>query len=274
MSKEGHMAYDTLLYAIDPGIGTITLNRPAVLNAINPRMIEELQDVLAKIKDDASVRAIVLTGAGRGFCSGADLKARERVAPSEIPPGASQVGADRLRRTYNPLIMAIRSIEKPFIASVNGVAAGAGCNIALACDLVIASEEARFGNVFVRIGLIPDCGGHFFLPRLIGFHKAAELMFTGDLIEAREAERIGLINRVVPHADLQPSTRELAERLAHGPTSAIGLCKRTLNIGMTADLATVLEAEAEGQGVASQTDDHGEGVQAFLEKRPARFMGK
>jgi 2-(1,2-epoxy-1,2-dihydrophenyl)acetyl-CoA isomerase len=268
------MAYDTLLFAIEQGVGTITLNRPAVLNAMNPQMIEELQDVLSKIKDDASVRATVLTGAGRGFCSGADLKARQGVAPSEALSIARPVGADRLRRTYNPLILAIRSIEKPFIASVNGVAAGAGCNIALACDLVIASEAARFGNVFVRIGLIPDCGGHFFLPRLIGFHKAAELMFTGDLIEAREAERIGLINRVVPQADLEQHTRDLAERLAQGPTHAIGLCKRTLNIGMTADLATVLEAEAEGQGLARQTDDHREGVQAFLEKRPARFMGQ
>jgi 2-(1,2-epoxy-1,2-dihydrophenyl)acetyl-CoA isomerase len=140
--------------------------------------------------------------------------------------------------------------------------------------VVLASDAASFGNVFARIGLIPDCGGHFLLPRLIGFHKAAELMFTGDLIEAREAERIGLINRVVPHTDLAACTRELAERLARGPTRAIGLCKRTLNVGLTADLATVLEAEAEGQAIASQTEDHWEGVQAFLEKRPAKFMGK
>lgn len=268
------MPYATLLYDIAQGVGTITLNRPTVLNAINPEMIEELRDVFARIKEDATVRAVVLTGAGRGFCSGADLKARQRVKPSAEAADASRVGADRLRRTYNPLILAIRSIEKPFIASVNGVAAGAGCNIALACDLVLASEEARFGNVFARIGLIPDCGGHFFLPRLIGFHKAAELMFTGDLIEAREAERIGLINRVVPHAELPQCTRELAERLARGPTRALGLCKRTLNIGITADLSAVLEAEAEGQALASQTEDHWEGVQAFLEKRPAQFSGR
>ncbi len=184
------------------------------------------------------------------------------------------LGAQRLRRTLNPLILAIRTIEKPFLAAVNGVAAGAGCNLALACDIVLASDTARFGNVFTRIGLIPDCGGHFFLPRLIGFHKAAELMFTGDIIEAHEAERIGLINRVVPHAELAKQTRELAERLARGPTRAIGLCKRTLNLGINADLASVLDAEAEGQAVARQTEDHWEGVQAFLEKRSARFIGK
>ena len=267
------MSYETLLYEVDQGAATITLNRPAVLNAISQQMIEELQATLDTIKDDTSVRAVVLTGAGRGFCSGADLKARQRVKPSEAPTDASTAGAERLRRTLNPLILAIRAIEKPFIAAVNGVAAGAGCNLALACDIVLASDEARFGNVFTRIGLIPDCGGHFFLPRLVGFHKAAELMFTGDIIDAHEAERLGLINRVVPHAELIKQARELAERLARGPTRAIGLCKRTLNIGITADLAAVLDAEAEGQGLARQTEDHWEGVQAFLEKRPAHFTG-
>jgi 2-(1,2-epoxy-1,2-dihydrophenyl)acetyl-CoA isomerase len=264
------MAYETILYEVAGGVGTITLNRPAVLNAINPQMIAELQQVLEAVREDGEVRAVVLTGAGRGFCSGADLRARPRVQPGE----AAQAGGERLRRTYNPLILAIRTIEKPFIAAVNGVAAGAGCNLALACDIVLASEEARFGNVFVRIGLIPDCGGHFFLPRLVGFHKAAELMFTGDLIDAREAERLGLINRVLPAAELPRYSRDLAERLARGPTRAIGLCKRTLNVGLVADLATVLEAEAEGQGLASQTEDHWEGVQAFLEKRPAKFVGR
>jgi 2-(1,2-epoxy-1,2-dihydrophenyl)acetyl-CoA isomerase len=268
------MSYETLLYEVDQGVATITLNRPDVLNAISPQMIEELQGALYLVKDDARVRAVVLTGAGRGFCSGADLKARQRLKPSEAPPDASKAGAERLRRTLNPLILAIRTIEKPFIAAVNGVAAGAGCNLALACDIVVASDEARFGNVFARIGLIPDCGGHFFLPRLVGFHKAAELMFTGDIIGAHEAERIGLINRVVPHAELVKHARELSERLARGPTRAIGLCKRTMNLGITADLAAVLDAEAEGQGLASQTEDHWEGVQAFLEKRPALFLGK
>jgi 2-(1,2-epoxy-1,2-dihydrophenyl)acetyl-CoA isomerase len=268
------MPYETLLYDLEQDVATITLNRPAVLNAVSSQMIEELQAVLDIIRDDAAVRAVVLTGAGRGFCSGADLKTRQRVKPSEAPADAGNAGAQRLRRTFNPLILAIRTIEKPFIAAVNGVAAGAGCNLALACDIVLASDTARFGNVFTRIGLIPDCGGHFFLPRLIGFHKAAELMFTGDIIDAHEAERIGLINRVVPDAELAKQTRELAERLARGPTRAIGLCKRTLNLGISADLASVLDAEAEGQAVARQTEDHWEGVQAFLEKRSARFLGK
>ena len=268
------MSYETLLYDLEQDVATITLNRPAVLNAINSQMIEELQAVMNIIQDNAAVRAVVLTGAGRGFCSGADLKARQRAKPSEVAPDGDDLGAQRLRRTLNPLILAIRTIEKPFLAAVNGVAAGAGCNLALACDIVLASDTARFGNVFTRIGLIPDCGGHFFLPRLIGFHKAAELMFTGDIIEAHEAERLGLINRVVPQEELSKQTRELAERLARGPTRAIGLCKRTLNLGINADLASVLDAESEGQAVARQTEDHWEGVQAFLEKRPARFLGK
>jgi 2-(1,2-epoxy-1,2-dihydrophenyl)acetyl-CoA isomerase len=268
------MPYETLLYEVDQSVATITLNRPAVLNAVNSQMIEELQAVFDILPDDTAVRAVVVTGAGRGFCSGADLKARQRVPPREAPPDASDAGAQHLRRTFNPLILAIRTIEKPFIAAVNGVAAGAGCNLALACDIVLASDAARFGNVFTRIGLIPDCGGHFFLPRLIGFHKAAELMFTGDIIDAQEAERIGLINRVVPHSELAKLTRELADRLARGPTRAIGLCKRTLNLGISADLASLLDAEAEGQAVARQTEDYWEGVQAFLEKRSARFLGK
>lgn len=268
------MPYETMLYEVDQGVARITLNRPEVLNAISSQMIEELQAVLNTVHDDDAVRAVVLTGAGRGFCSGADLKARQRVQPSETSPDANDLGVQRLRRTLNPLILAIRTIEKPFLAAVNGVAAGAGCNLALACDIVLASDMARFGNVFTRIGLIPDCGGHFFLPGLIGFHKAAELMFTGDIIDAHEAERIGLINRVVPQAELTKQARELAERLARGPTRAIGLCKRTLNLGISADLASVLDAEAEGQAVARQTEDHWEGVQAFLEKRSARFLGK
>jgi len=266
--------YDTLLYEVDHSVATITLNRPAVLNAISSQMIEELQEVLNRMRDDALVRAVVLTGAGRGFCSGADLKGRQRGKPTGVSPEASDVGGQRLRRTLNPLILAIRTIEKPFIAAVNGVAAGAGCNMALACDIVLASDQARFGNVFTRIGLMPDCGGHFFLPRLVGLHKAAELMFTGDIIGAHEAERLGLINRVVPHGELAKQADELAERLARGPTRAIGLCKRTLNLGLNADLASVLDAEADGQAIARQTEDHWEGVQAFLEKRPARFQGK
>jgi 2-(1,2-epoxy-1,2-dihydrophenyl)acetyl-CoA isomerase len=267
------MPYETILYDVAQGVGTITLNRPTVLNAVNAQMIEELRQVLHSIGQDGGVRAVVLTGAGRGFCSGADLKGRQHVMPGDAEADGSQARSS-LKDTYNPLILAIRTIEKPFIAAVNGVAAGAGCNMALACDIVLASEEARFGNVFTRIGLIPDCGGHFFLPRLVGFHKAAELMFTGDIIDAHEAERIGLINRVVPHHELANTTRELAERLAQGPSRAIGLCKRTLNVGITGDLATVLEAEAESQGQARQTEDHWEGVQAFLEKRPARFSGR
>lgn len=263
------MAYETILSESVDGVLTLTLNRPDVLNAVTDAMLAELQAAFRDAERDAAVRCIVLTGAGRGFCAGQDLNARGGAADK---PGLS-VG-DHLRQGYNPLVRRIRSIEKPVIAAVNGVAAGAGANLALACDIRIASETASFVQAFVKIGLVPDSGGTLFLPMLVGMAKAAELAFTGDRIRAEECLRLGLVNQVVPADAFVETTRTLAIRLAALPTRAIGLTKRAFNRAMMPDLDTVLEYEADMQTLASRTQDNTEGVAAFLEKRPPVFTGR
>lgn len=260
------MTYENILYNLEDGALTITLNRPEVLNAFNSKMGLELLDALKKAERDSAVRAVVLTGAGRGFSSGEDLKAREA-------EGATGLGAV-LRERYIPIVLKIRNMEKPVLGSINGVAAGAGCSLALACDMRIASEKASFVEAFVRVGLVPDAGSSYFLPQLVGLGKAFELAFLGDVVQAEEALRIGLVNRVVPHEELESATRELAMRLAKSPTKAIGLAKRTINRALTMDLEQLLEYEAHAQEIAGKTEDHVEGMAAFLEKRPANFSGK
>lgn len=263
------MAYETLLSETVDGVLTLTLNRPDVLNAVTDRMLAELQDALRGAERDASVRCIVFTGAGRGFCAGQDLNAR-----SEATDGRRVSIGEHLRHGYNPLVQRIRGIEKPVIAAVNGVAAGAGANLALACDLRIASETASFVQAFVKIGLAPDSGGILFLPLLVGYAKAAELAFTGDRIGAEESLRIGLVNQVVPAAALMQTTHALAARLAALPTRAIGLTKRAFNRAMMPNLDAILDYEADMQDLASRTSDHTEGVAAFREKRPPIFTGQ
>jgi 2-(1,2-epoxy-1,2-dihydrophenyl)acetyl-CoA isomerase len=260
------MPYETLLTVQDEGVLTITLNRPDTLNAFNSVMGRELLDALKKAERDPEARCVVLTGAGRAFSSGEDLKARQF-------EGITDFGST-LRDRYNPIILRIRNMDKPVLGSINGVAAGAGCSLALACDLRIASEKARFLLAFVRVGLVPDSGSSFFLPRLVGLSKALEMAFLGDEVGAEEALRLGLVNRVVPPEDLESATRDLASRLAKGPTKAIGLAKRAMNRGMTMDLESLLEYETHGQEIAGATDDHKEGIAAFTEKRPANFTGK
>jgi len=256
---------DTLLLAHGDGVLTVTLNRPDVLNAFNDLMLRELHDTLRQAARDAAVRCVVLTGAGRGFCSGQDLRDRA---------GSTFSFRESLRSRYNPIILQIRTMEKPVIAAVNGVAAGAGCSLALAADLRIASDRASFIEVFARVGLIPDSGSTYFLPRLIGLGKTFELAYTADPVDAPEALRLGLVNRVVPHDDLPAQTAALAHRLASGPTRGYGLAKRAINYGLQASLAQALEYEAVLQEVAGQTADHREGVAAFLEKRQADFKGQ
>ncbi|MGI8690068.1 MAG: enoyl-CoA hydratase-related protein [Thermomicrobiales bacterium] len=263
------MAYETLLSETVDGVLTLTLNRPDVLNAVTDTMLKESQDALRGAERDATVRCIVLTGAGRGFCAGQDLNAR-----SETTDGRRVSVGEHLRHGYNPLVQRIRGIEKPVIAAINGVAAGAGANLALACDLRIASETASFVQAFVKIGLVPDSGGILFLPMLVGYAKAAELAFTGDRIGAEESLRIGLVNQVVPAADLMQTTQALAARLAALPTRAIGLTKRAFNRAMMPHLDAILDYEADMQDLASRTSDHAEGVAAFLEKRPPHFTGQ
>ena len=260
------MDYETILCNIDQGVLTITLNRPDVLNAFNRKMTDELQDAFKKVERDPAVRCIVLTGAGRAFSSGEDLKSRAAEGDSDF--------GSTLRQRYNPLVSKMRNIEKPVLGSINGVAAGAGCSIALACDLRIASEKARFMEVFVRVGLVPDSGSSFLLPRLVGLGRALEMAFLGDEMGADEALRAGLVNRVVPAEELESATRELALRLAKSPTKAIGLAKRAINRALTMDLDQALDYEVYGQETAGASDDHREGIAAFLEKRAPNFTGR
>ncbi len=259
-------SYQTLLYDISDGVCTITLNRPDVYNAFNEQMKKELNDTLKEAEKDAAVRCVVLRGAGnKAFCSGQDLKEHA---------GGKRSLKESLEKSYNPMIRKIRTMEKPVIGMINGVAAGAGCSLALACDMRIMSSSAKLIEVFIRIGLVPDSGSHWFLTRLVGMAKAFEYATTGRDITAEEAERVGLVNKVVPFEQLEGETMALAKTFAQAPTKAIGLIKRTLNKSLSSDLDTILDYEASIQQIASETQDHQEGVKAFLEKRQANFLGK
>ncbi len=257
---------DTLIVDRSGGVMTITLNRPEVLNAFNDAMSFEFQDALKDAGRDAAVRALVVTGAGRAFCSGQDLRDRAQ--------STSFSYVDSLRARYNPIIVQLRSLEKPVLAAVNGVAAGAGCSLALACDLRIAAEQASFIEVFARVGLVPDSGSTYFLPRLVGLGKAFELCALTEPFSSADAQRIGLVNWVVPQDQLTDKAREIAARLAQGPTKAYGLMKRALNHNLSCDLDDALDYEALLQEAAGRTADHPEGVAAFLERRDARFEGR
>lgn len=259
-------SYQTLLYVIQDTILTITLNRPEVYNALNEQMKKELNEAFKEAEKDPNVRCIVLRGAGeRAFCSGQDLKEHA---------GTKRSLKESLEKSYNPLIRRIRNIEKPVIGMINGVAAGAGCSVALACDLRVMSTTAKLTEIFIRIGLVPDSGSHWFLPRLVGMAKAFEYAATGRDITADEALHVGLVNKVAPPDQLEKTTMEWAGQLAKAPTKSIGLIKRTLNKAMIVDLDALLDYEATMQQIASETEDHKEGVSAFLEKRPAEFKGR
>jgi 2-(1,2-epoxy-1,2-dihydrophenyl)acetyl-CoA isomerase len=263
--------YKTLLVEIAEDVCTVTLNRPDSLNSLNDAMTTELTAVVRELAHEPQVRCVVLTGAGRAFSSGQDLSdLKKRYSDPEHVPHL----AEELRRRYNPIIIGLRDLEKPVLAAVNGVAAGAGLSLALACDLRIAADKASFIEVFVNVGLVPDSGGTFFLPRLVGLGKALEWCFTGDRVSAADALSLGLVNQVVPANQLMKATHELAVRLAKLPTRAIGLMKRLLYRSFSSNLEAQLEAEALAQETAALTVDHREGVLAFFEKRPAHFQGK
>jgi 2-(1,2-epoxy-1,2-dihydrophenyl)acetyl-CoA isomerase len=252
------------------GVCTIMLNRPDVLNAFNDALTTELGEALKAAEKDAAVRVIVITGAGRAFSSGQDLgELKTKYMPGHVP----HLGDD-LRRRYNPIIKRMREMDKPIIAAVNGVAAGAGCSLALAADMRIASDQAAFIEVFINVGLIPDSGSTFMLPRLVGLGKAMELCMTGSKADAAEALRLGLVNQVVPAAELEAATAKLAGKLASLPGRAIALTKRLLNQAANNDLDAQLEAEAFDQETAGKTADQYEGVTAFLEKRKPAFQHK
>ena len=252
---------------IKNNIAWIKLNRPEVFNSFNREMALLLIDTLKACNSNEEVRAIVLTGNGKAFCAGQDLK---EVTSPELNPGFKKI----LEEHYNPIIKQIRTIKKPVVAAVNGVAAGAGANIALACDVVVAHEKVSFIQAFSLIGLIPDSGGTFFLPRLIGFQKASALAMLGDKISADEAERLGMIYKVIPLESFQEEVSELALKLAKMPTKALGLIKTALNASMTNTLEEQLALESKYQIEAAQTEDYAEGVAAFIEKRQPNFKGK
>ena len=256
---------EVLLSERQDAVLTLTLNRPEVLNGLTGELIDAITAAVTAASTDDGVRAVVITGAGRAFCSGADLRAG--FSEPDIDVGGY------LDAHYHPMIRAIRSIEKPVIASVNGVAAGAGLSLSLACDMRIAAESASFIQAFVRIGLVPDAGGSYFLPRLVGAAKAFEMSALGDSVDAAEALRIGLANRVVPDEQLAATTAELASRLARGPRS-VGLVKSLLSGSLDSTLDEQLTREAALQTAASRTDDFREGVTAFIEKRRAEFTGR
>ena len=256
---------DGLRVEVDGPVATLTLDRPAALNALTVPVKVALRDALESIAGDRAVRAVIVTGAGRAFCAGQDLAERDE-------PDAAPLDVE-VRERYNPIIRALRSMGQPVIAAVNGVAAGAGASLAFACDLRIAAEEARFVLAFGRIGLVPDSGATWFLPRLVGSAKATEIAFIGDAVDAAEALRLGLVSKVVPGDQLMTEARALADSLAEGAPLALSLTKGALERSLTIDLDEALEGEAKLQGIAGASADHAEGLAAFREKRQPRFTG-
>lgn len=260
------MAFQFLKYDVQHGVARVSLNRPEVYNALNDEITFELQEVFKMVAKDVAVRVVVLTGEGKAFCSGQDLKA--------IPAGQKHSFIDSLNKRYNPIIRAMRNLPKPILCRLNGVAAGAGCSLALACDMIIASEDATLIEVFINIGLVPDSGSSYFLPRMVGSAKAFELCAMGNKVRAQEAFEIGLVNKVVPAVQLDEAVKNYTDYFAKAPTKAIGLIKKMLNKSTISTLDEMLDYEAYSQETAGSTHDHQEGVKAFLEKRKAEFLGR
>jgi len=260
------MNFECIAYTVENGIATIMLNRPDVFNAFNDTQSYELQDALKQAKRDDNVRAVILTGAGKAFCSGQDLKA---IAQSE-----NRSLSESLYKRYNPIIKAMRELPKPIICRLNGVAAGAGCSLALASDIIVAAENASLIEVFVNVGLVLDSGSSYFLPRIVGSARAFEMSTMGSKVKAQQAFEWGMINKVVPAEDLDAAVAEYANYYAQAPTKAIAMMKKMLNKSFHSDLDTMLEYEAFCQELAGRSEDYKEGVAAFNEKRKAEFKGR
>jgi 2-(1,2-epoxy-1,2-dihydrophenyl)acetyl-CoA isomerase len=260
------MSYTFLKYAVADGVATITLNRPDVYNALNNEITYELQDALKAVAKDEAVRAVVLTGEGKAFCSGQDLKAASGQEKRSF--------LESLHKRYNPIIRAMRNLPKPIVCRLNGVAAGAGCSIALACDVIVAVEEAQLIEIFINIGLVPDSGSSFFLQKTIGTNKAFELCSMGNRVDASQAAAMGLINKVVPAVELETAVKYYTDYYAKAPTKSIGLIKKMLNKASNSSLDEMLDYEAYCQEIAGSSYDYKEGVKAFLEKRKPAFLGK
>lgn len=257
--------FNTLQFEVKNQVAHITLNRPDTYNAFNNEMSFEFIDALKMVRKDPEIRAVLLTGAGKAFCSGQDLKDVQ---------GKQRSLSESVEKRYNPMIRLVTGIEKPFICALNGVAAGAGASLALACDIVIASENASFVWAFVNIGLVLDSGSSYFLPRLVGRQKAFELATLGNKVKMEEAERLGLVNKVVGAEDLISEATTMAETFAAKAPKAVGLIKRMLSRSFESSLDDCLELEKFAQETAGSTEDYKEGVNAFVEKRPAAFTGK
>jgi 2-(1,2-epoxy-1,2-dihydrophenyl)acetyl-CoA isomerase len=263
------MEFKDLIFEKKNEVATITLNRPERLNALGAQTTFEIYDAVEDAVRDQNIRVILLTGAGEAFCAGGDHK-------DIFKPGFEKTALEwrnRMRKGANRLVTLMSGSEKPIIASVNGIAVGGGCTIALACDIRIASEKARFGLVFSKIGATPEFGCTYFLPRIVGLGKALELLFTADIIEAREAERIGLVNKVVPHEELKETTKQFIEKLLEKPPAALGMAKSIIYRSLSMDMLSLLELEAFTISTAFKTEEHQEAVKAFLEKRKPKFKG-
>jgi 2-(1,2-epoxy-1,2-dihydrophenyl)acetyl-CoA isomerase len=260
------MSDELILIQREEKVGTIILNRPQAMNYVDEEMALEIDRALQDFAKEEEIRCVVITATGRAFSAGGDIKFMQK------DHGVHEFV--RRMEVVTRYIRAMMDLPKPIIASVNGLAVGAGCNMALAADLIIASADAKFGQVFCRIGLIPDCGGSYLLPRRVGITKAKELIFTGRIIDAQEAERIGMVNRVVPPESLQEETKKTALEIANGPTLALGIAKRILNQSFETDLETILRLENSHQSLLRKAEDHREGVRAFFEKRKPEFKGK
>lgn len=261
--------FQHLLVQQDEGVVTITMNRPEVLNAFNDLMLQELTEAAEIAAHENGIRCVVVTGAGKAFGAGQDLSSF-----ATVPESGEPIRVSEHLTKYHRLVHTLRSMPKPVLAAIRGVAAGISCNIALACDLRIAADNARFIEAFARIGLVPDGGGGYFLPRLVGLGRAMELAMLADEVSGPEAERIGLINKCVPVAEFEATTMVLAKRLANGPTRTYGLIKELLYKSLDSDLQTLLNLEGRLQDAAFETADHKEGVNAFLQKRASKFIGK
>ncbi|MFC2041332.1 enoyl-CoA hydratase/isomerase family protein [Chloroflexota bacterium] len=264
------MDYKDIIYSKEGGIATITMNRPDRMNSFSPEMTESLYQAITDAGKDEEVRVLVITGTGRVFCAGADVKAMANRANK--PKGGG--GEDESEGSNSRLCLLLQKLDKPVIAAVNGVAAGGGFDLACACDIRIASEKATFAEVFIRRGLIPAMGATYFLPRLVGLDRACYLIWTGDMVEAKEAERMGLVTMVVPHEELESATMELADKLANGPPLAIQKAKRAIYEGLGMDLESTLDYVAVSVKELRKTEDHKEGARAFVQKREPVFKGK
>ncbi len=263
------MSDDQIIVEAERGIVVVTLNRPEQLNAFTTEMYHNFCNILDSLNKDDSVKAIIITGAGRGFCSGSDVSKRLR---GHLEKTLEESRFERLKQVGS-MVLDMDEFDKPIIAAINGVAAGAGLSVALASHIRLASEKARFGAVWVNVGLIPDLGATYYLPRIVGLDKAFDLSLTGRIIDAKEALEIGLVTKVVPHGELIPEAKKLAAKIATGPAVAVELIVRGLKRSLNNDLRTQLDYESYAQNVCRCTHDHKEGVRAFLEKRKPRFKG-